>query len=142
VTAEYNVSSIFSIGRVAPQRFFEAGVRKTLTFKVIKCFVQGARAGGDTIEGLEHLVYNTKGVGVWRAWRGRDKESAIDALWQAICLNECLCKINAVKFHILCSSNGDDGLSGCTARCGAESIIVVDVLMHFEALYNEANFES
>jgi len=79
---------------------------------------------------------------VWRAWRGRDEESAIDTLWQAICLNECLCKVNAVKLQILRSSNGDDGLSGCTAQCGAESIIVFDVLLHFEALYDQASFES
>jgi len=79
---------------------------------------------------------------VWRAWRGRVEESAIDALWQAICLNECLCKVNAVKFQILCSNNGDDVPSGCTARYGAESVIVVDVLLHFEALYDEASFES
>ena len=102
--------------------------------------MQGARAGEDTIQGSEHLIYNTRGISVWRAWRGRDAESAIDALWQAICLNECLCKVNAVKF--LRSSNGDDGLSGCTARCGAEIVIVVDVLLHFEALYDEASFES
>ena len=101
-------------------------------------FLKGAWAGGDTIQGSEHLVYNTmaRGVGVWRAWRGQDEESAIDALWQAICLNECLCKVNAVKFQILRSSNVDDGPSGCTARCGAESVIVVDVLLHFEALYD------
>ena len=143
VTADYNVSSIFSIGGAAPHRFFEPGVRKPLTFEVtIKCFVKGARAGGDTIEGSENLVYNTRGVGVWRAWRGRDEESAINALWQAICLNECLCKVNAVKFQILRSSNGDDGPSGCTARCGAESVIVVDVLLHFETLYDQASFES
>jgi len=81
VTADYYVSSVFSIGGAAPHRFFEPGVRKPLTFEVtIKCFVQGARAGGDTIEGSEHLVYNTRGVGVWRAWRGRDEESAIHAL--------------------------------------------------------------
>jgi len=96
VTADNNVSSIFSIGGAAPHRFFEAGVCKPLIFEVtIKCFVQGARAEGDTIEGSEHLVYNTRGVGVWRAWRGRDEESAIDALWRAICLNECLCKVDA-----------------------------------------------
>jgi len=137
VTADYNVSSIFSIGRAAPHRFFEPGVRKPLTFEVtIKCFVQGAQAGGDTIEGSEHLVYNTRGVGVWRAWRGRHAELAIDALWQAICLNECLCKVNTVKFKILRSSNGDDGPSGCTAWCGAEGVLVVDVLLHFEALYD------
>ena len=139
VTADYNVSSIFSIGRAAPHRFFEPSVRKPLSFE---CFVKGARAGGDTIEGLENLLYNTRGVGVWRAWRGRDEESAIDALWQAICLNECLCKVNAVKFQILCSRNGDDGLSGCTALCGAEGVVVVNVLLHFEALYDEARFES
>ena len=104
--------------------------------------MKGARGGGDTIEGWENLLYNTRGVGVWRAFRGRDEESAIDALWQAICLNECLCKVNAVKFQILRSSNGDDGPSGCTARCGAESVIVVDILLHFEALYDQASFES
>ena len=64
--------------------------------------------------------------------------SASKTLEQAICLNECLCKVNAVKFQILRSSNGDDGPSGCTTRCGAESVIVVDVLLHFEALYNQA----
>ena len=86
VTADYHVSSIFSIGWAAPQRFFEPGVCKPFTFEVtIKCFVQGAWAGGDTIEGSEHLVYNTRGIGgVWRAWRGGNEESAIDALWQAI----------------------------------------------------------
>jgi len=104
--------------------------------------VQGAWAGGDTTEGSEHLVYNTRGVGVWRAWRGRDEESAIDALWQAICLNGCMCKVNAVKLQILRSSNGDDGPSGCTARCGAESVNVADVLLHFEALYDQASFGS
>jgi len=90
------------------------------------CGLEGTRA----IEGSEHLVYNTRGVGVWRAWKGRDEESAIDTLWQAImggCQNECLCKVNAVKFQILCSSNGDDDPSGCTARCGAEGVIVVVV---------------
>ena len=77
MTADYNVGSIFSIGRAAPHRFFEPGVRKPLTFEVpIQCFVKGARAGGDTIEGSENLIYNTRGVGVWRAWRGRDEESA------------------------------------------------------------------
>ena len=70
--------------------------------------------------------------------RGRDEESAIDALWQAICLNECLCKVNAVKFQILRSSNG----GGCTAWFGAESVFEVDVLLHFEALYDQASFES
>ena len=99
--------------------------------------MKGARAGGDTIGGSENLV----GVGMWRAWRGRDEELAIDAHWQAICLNECLCKANAVKFQILRSSNGDDGPSGCTAR-GAESVIVVDVLLYFGALYDQASFES
>jgi len=80
VTADYNVSSNVSIGGAAPHRFFS--VHKPLTFEVtIKCFVKGARVGGDTIEGSENLVYNTRGVGVWRAWRGRDEESAIDALW-------------------------------------------------------------
>ena len=80
VTADYNVSSIFSISGAAPHRFFEPCVRKPLTFEAtIKCFVKGARAGGDTIEGSENLVYNTRGVGVGRAWRGRDDESAIDA---------------------------------------------------------------
>ena len=79
---------------------------------------------------------------MWRAWRGRDEESAIDGLWQAIYLNECLCKVNAEKLQILCSNNGDDGPSGCTARCGAESVILVDVLLHFEALYDQASFES
>jgi len=65
VTADYNVSSIFSIGGAAPLRFFEPGVRKPLTVEVtIKCFVKGARAGGDTTEGSENLVYNTRGVGV------------------------------------------------------------------------------
>jgi len=58
VTADYNVRSIFSIGGAAPYRFFEPGVRKPLPFEVsIKCFVKGARAGGDTIEGSENLVY-------------------------------------------------------------------------------------
>jgi len=143
VTADYNVTSIFSIGWAAPHRFFEPGVYKPFTFEVtIKCFVQGARAGRDTIEGSEYLIHNTKGIGVWRAWRGRDEESAIDALWQAICLNECLCEVNAVKFQILRSSNGDDGPRGCTARCGADSVIVVDILLHFEALYDEVSFES
>ena len=57
MTADYNVSSIFSISGVAPHRFFEPGVRKFLTFEVtIKCFVKGARAEGDTIEGSENLV--------------------------------------------------------------------------------------
>ena len=79
---------------------------------------------------------------MWKAWRGRDEEWGIDALCQAICLDECLCKVNAVKFQILRSSSGDDGPSGCTARCGAESVIVVDVLLHFEALYDQASFES
>jgi len=78
---------------------------------------------------------------VWRSWRGRDEESAIDALWQAICQNEFLCKVNAVKFQILRSSNENDGPSGCTARCGAESVILVDLLLHFEALYDQASFE-
>ena len=65
MTADYNVSSIFSIGGAAPHRFFEPGVRKPLIFEItIKCFVQGTRAGGDTIEGSEHLAYNTRGVGV------------------------------------------------------------------------------
>ena len=142
MTADYNVSSIFSIGRAATQ-IYEPGVRKPLTFEVtIKYFMQGAQAGGDTIEGVEHLVYNTRGAGMWRAWRGRDEELAIDALWQVICLNGCLCKVNTVKFQIFCSSNGDDGPSGCTARCGAESVIVVYVLLHFESLYDEASFES
>jgi len=83
VTADYNVSSIFSISGQAPNRFFKPCVCKPLTFEVtIKWFVQGARAGEDTIEGSEHLAYNTRGVGVWRAWRGlgRDEESSIDAL--------------------------------------------------------------
>ena len=72
MTADYNVSSIFSIGGAAPRRFFKPDVRKPLTFEVIiRCFVKGARAGEDTIEGSENLVYNTRGVGVWRAWRGR-----------------------------------------------------------------------
>ena len=103
VTADYDV--IFSIGGAAPHRFLKPGVGKPLTFDVsIKCLVKGARAGGDTIEGSEKLVYNTRGVGVWRACRGRDEES-VDALWQAICLNECLCKVNAVKLQILRSSN-------------------------------------
>ena len=79
---------------------------------------------------------------MWRALRGRDEESAIDALWEAICLNQCLCKVNAVKFQILRSSSGDDGPSGCTAQCVAESVIVVDVLLHFEALDDQASFES
>ena len=82
VPADYNVSSIFNIGGAAPHRFFESGVRKPLNFEVtIMCFVKGARAGGDTIEGSENLVYNTRGVGVWRVWRGRHEESVIDALW-------------------------------------------------------------
>jgi len=81
VTADYNVTSIFSISGAAPHRFFEPCVRKTLTLEVIiKCFVQGARAGGDTIDGSEHLVYNTRGDGVWKAWRGQDEALAIDAL--------------------------------------------------------------
>ena len=141
MTADYNISSIFSIGRAAPHGFFEPSVCKLFTFEVtIKCFVQGARAGGDTIGGLEHFVYNTRGVGMWRARRGRDEESAIDALWQVIYLKECLCKVNAVKFQILIS-NGDDGTSGCTAQCGAECVVIVDVLLHFEALYDEVSFE-
>ena len=78
---------------------------------------------------------------MWRAWRGRDQESAIDALCQAICLKECLCKVNAVKFQILCSSNGDDSPSDCTAWRGADGVVVVDVLLHFEALYDETSFE-
>ena len=91
VTADYKVSSIFSIGGAVPHRIFEPGVRKPLTFEVtIKCFVKGAQAEGDTIEGLENLIYNIRGVGVWRTLRGRDEESTIDVLWQAICLNECL----------------------------------------------------
>jgi len=82
VAADYNVSSIFSIGGTAPHGFCEPGVRKPLTFEAtIKCFVQGTQAGEDTIEGSEHLLYNTRGVGAWRAWRGRDEESAIEALW-------------------------------------------------------------
>jgi len=139
VTADYNVSSIFSIGGTAPHMFFIIpGVRKSLIYEVtIMCFAQDAWARGDTIEGSEHLVYNTRGVDVWRAWRGRDEESAIDALWQAICLYACLCKVNAVKFQVLCISNGDDGLSGYTAQCGTEGVVLVDVLMHFEALYDE-----
>jgi len=54
----------------------------------------------------------------------------------------CLCKVNAVKFQIFRSSNGDDSPSGCTARCGAECVVVVDMLLHFEALYDETSFES
>ena len=88
------------------------------------------------------LACGEPGGDEWRAWRGRDEESAIDAFWQATCLNECLCKVNAVKFQILRSSNGDDSPSGCTAQCGAESVIVVDVLLQFEALYDQASFES
>ena len=103
--------------------------------------MQGVRAGGDTIEGLEHFVYNTRSVGVWRAWRGRDEESAIDALWQTICLNECLCKVNTVKFQTPCSSNGDDCPSGCTALRGVGGVVIVDVLLHLEALYDDVNFE-
>ena len=73
VTADYNVSSIFSIGGAAPHRFFEPGVRKPFTFEVIiKCFVKGARAGGDTIEGSENLVYNT----TRRCWRVESLEGA------------------------------------------------------------------
>jgi len=33
VTADYNISSIFSIGGAAPHGFFEPGVRKPLTFE-------------------------------------------------------------------------------------------------------------
>ena len=62
VTADYNVSSIIRIGGAAPHRFFEPGVRKPLTFEVtIKCFVKGARAGGDSHRLLE----------VNQGWRGR-----------------------------------------------------------------------
>jgi len=57
-------------------------------------------------------------------------------------LNECLCKVDNVKFQILCSCNRDHGPSGCTARCGAEGVVVVDVLLRFQALYDEASFES
>ena len=74
VTADYNVSSIFSIGGAAPHRFFEPGVRKSLTFEVtIKCFVKGARAGGDTIllggVGEPHIQYQ-------RCWRVESLEGA------------------------------------------------------------------
>ena len=63
MTADYNVSSIFSIGGAVPHRFFEPGVHKTVAFEAtIKCFVKGARAGGDTVEGSENLIYQ----GCWR----------------------------------------------------------------------------
>jgi len=105
VTADYNVAVYLAL---VGQRHTDSSnpVRKPLTFEVtIKCFVKGLRAGGDTIEGSENLIYNTRGVGVWRTWSGRDEESTIDVLCQAICLNECLCKVNAVKFQILRSNN-------------------------------------
>jgi len=79
VTADYNVSSIFSIGGAAPHRFFEPGVRKPLTFEVtMKCFVKGTRAGEDTIEGSENLV---RGIGepriqYQRCWRVESLEGA------------------------------------------------------------------
>ena len=68
MTADYNVRNIFSVGGAAPHRFFEPSVRKTLTSEItIKCFVKGARAGGDTIEshrgvGEPHIQYQ----GCWR----------------------------------------------------------------------------
>ena len=55
VTADYNVSSIFSIGGAAPHKFFEPSVREPLTFEVtIKCFVQSAWAGGLTPDAHLH----------------------------------------------------------------------------------------
>ena len=143
MTADYNVSSILSIGGAAPHRFFEPGVCKPLTFEgTIKCFCRARGLEGTPYRGrsTSYTILWARSVGVWRAWRGRDEESAIDAPWQAICLNECLCKVNAVKFQILIS-NGDDGTSGCTAQCGAECVVIVDVLLHFEALYDEVSFE-
>ena len=73
MTTDYNSGA-------APHRFFEPSACKPLTFEIkIMWFVHGARATRDTIAGSEHLVYNTRGVGVGRAWRRRDDESAIDA---------------------------------------------------------------
>jgi len=53
----------------------------------------------------------------------------------------CPIEVNAVKFRILQSSNGDDCPNGYTAQCGAEGVVVVDVLLHFEGLCNDASFE-